>query len=68
MSRLGFLNGTSRGDRVYSIGNRYRNNIARANGFNGYSDSRIFSGLTGLTREAGNLSANRNTYMGLSNG
>lgn len=68
MVRLGGLSGTRRGDRVYSIANRYRNNIARANGFSGYSDSRVFNGLTGLTREGGRLSASRNTYMGLNNG
>lgn len=68
MVRLGGLSGTTRGNRVYSIANRYRNNIARANCFSGYADNRVFNGLTGLTREGGRLSASRNTYMGLSNG
>lgn len=68
MIRLGGLNGTSRGNRIYSIANRYRDNIARANGYSGYADSRVFNGLTGLTEIGRRLSATRSQYMGLNNG
>lgn len=56
---------TGRLDRVISITNRYRDNIARANGYTGYTDRRVWNGLTGLSQVGGNLSATRSVYMGL---
>lgn len=56
---------TGRLDRVISITNRYRDNIARANGYSGYTDRRVWNGLTGLSQIGGNLSATRSVYMGL---
>ncbi len=62
------LAGAQRAERVMRIANRYRDNIARANGYSGYSDPRVFNGLTGLSRTGENLSASRSVYMGLNNG
>lgn len=56
---------TGRLDRVIGITNRYRDNIARANGYSGYTDRRVWNGLTGLSQIGGNLSATRSVYMGL---
>ncbi len=62
------LAGAQRAERVQGIANRYRDNIARANGYSGYRDPRVFNGLTGLSSTGANLSATRNVYMGLNNG
>lgn len=68
MVRLGGLSSTTRGNRVYEIAQRYRDNIARANGYMGYDDRRVWNPLTGLSKKGGSLSATRSVYMGLSNG
>lgn len=60
----GTVEDSRRAERVQGIVNRYRDRIARANGYRrGYRDPRIF-GLTGLSRIGENLSATRNVYMG----
>ena len=64
----GTVEDSRRAERVQGIVNRYRDNIARANGYSGYSDPRVFNGLTGLSRTGENLSASRSVYMGLNNG
>ena len=60
--------GFRRVERANGIANRYRDNIARANGYSGYRDPRVFSGLTGLSDVGRNLSAPRNVYMGINVG